>query len=422
MDYLENNICKLTPLFNIDYKKKKNLICGSLFRMKNSYRDINKYVNGIPILTEVIKKHLPDFTFRLFIDNSIYTNSEIIEKLLFIKNLEIVVYHCIDFVRDDIYHAGCFGTMVRLFPMFDFPNNDADIVLINEVDLNSIDEPIFGEEMYTILKQYKKLDKIHFFNIGEINSTYRFSYNVMTKLHDKYDNIINVYTQTSFISSIKRLPPEPIINYLNHILHNKNEFYSYYEYYLQANNEPRIAKELEQFIYGVDEYFINAKLIPYIIDHKIPYATKIDWDIISPIRWAHTVGYRLNTKQKKILKEFKNMINAYELSKINDIIIKHRKNGTYYNKIYELYKIFILSIKNEEIKFIYTDIQYELVLDHIGIYDLSIIKFNNIKESDIIVHALKLKESDYKKITEIYDTINQPINTHLNTKCSNKNK
>ena len=54
--YLKNSICNFTPLFDIDYTKKKNIISASFFKLKKgSYKDFSKYVDGLYNLYNFIK-------------------------------------------------------------------------------------------------------------------------------------------------------------------------------------------------------------------------------------------------------------------------------------------------------------------------------------------------------------------------------
>ena len=49
--YLENNICKFTPLFKIDFSKKTNILSLSLFKMKTLYKKFHFYLNGLKLET-----------------------------------------------------------------------------------------------------------------------------------------------------------------------------------------------------------------------------------------------------------------------------------------------------------------------------------------------------------------------------------
>lgn len=413
MEYLKNEICKFTPLFNIDYNKKKNLICGSLFRMKKSYKPLEAYINGIQLITDHLKKNMQDFTFRLFIDKSIYDDSVMMNKLLNIEGIEIVVYHCFDFVRDSIYHVGLFGTLVRMFPMFRFPNNDANIVIVNDIDVDENDI-IWMENTYKLLKTHKKINKIHAFNHGLLNTSGRFYFNLFHKSDYIYNNHIKLYTLTPKICSVKRFNKTILTNFLKKTLKNEYAFYSYYEHYI---NTSHITQDMELFIYGIDEYFINHELLPYIIDHKIPYATHIEWDIISSLIWAEiNVNSKYNSSKrtketKDILNKFKGILNVdkisntyQSISKMKLILENHRKNKTNYDKIYQLYKSFILCHKNKDTKFIYTDEEYNILIpEYFGIYDLNFIRFYNTDDKDIIIHSTKLKEKEFKEIYQLYN-------------------
>jgi hypothetical protein len=415
MEYLKNNICKFTPLFNIDCKKKKNLICSSLFKLKNSYRQFDKYLNGISIITNHLKKNMPDFTLRLFIDRSIYDDSKIMDILLHIEGLEIVVYHCFDFVRDDIYHVGLFGTIVRMFPIFDFENNDANMILINDIDIENQENIIHTEKVFQILKQNHKLNKISLFNVGTLSSASRVYFNIHNTLDYLYHDHINVYTLTDKICSIHRLPHELITTFLNETLSNKSNFYSFYEYY---KNSTHITKEMEQYIYGVDEYFINKKLIPYVIDNKIPYATHIEWDIVTTLIWAEIIiNSKYNRKirsklNKETLKNFKKILLKYDkklpnsftqILHMNYIIDKHRLNHTYYyREILKLYESFIINYKNPDTKFIYTKEQYEILMNNFfGVYDLGFIRFYHTNDKDIITRYNKFKDKDINNLKKM---------------------
>jgi hypothetical protein len=53
--YLKNDLCNFTPLFDIDYTKKKNIISVSLFKMyTGGYKNFNKYIIGLFNLVKTI--------------------------------------------------------------------------------------------------------------------------------------------------------------------------------------------------------------------------------------------------------------------------------------------------------------------------------------------------------------------------------
>jgi len=43
------------------------------------------------------------------------------------------LFSCNEYCRDK-WHLGTFGTLLRMFPVFDLPNNDAGVVIIADID------------------------------------------------------------------------------------------------------------------------------------------------------------------------------------------------------------------------------------------------------------------------------------------------
>ena len=155
--YLKNSICKFTPLFDINYEKKTNIISCCFFKMQGGgYKDFSIYLNGIKYLNDFITEELSDFYIRLFIDKSIYIDNEIMKYLKKLKKLQIVLTDCKAYKKNNVHHRGLMPTFFRFFPMFNFENNDSDVVLIADIDWKSVDEI---KSRYTIVKTYKLLKK-----------------------------------------------------------------------------------------------------------------------------------------------------------------------------------------------------------------------------------------------------------------------
>ena len=114
------------------------------------YKDFSSYIDGIKILYNYRIKDT-DFHLRIFIDETIYLDNTIMNELKQLTNIELVLYSCPNFlIKDKKNHEGLFGTMVRFFPMFDFPNNDAKTVIISDVDICS------KTKIYTKWMEYHK--------------------------------------------------------------------------------------------------------------------------------------------------------------------------------------------------------------------------------------------------------------------------
>ena len=136
-----------------DYSKKKNLVCGSLFKITGGgYKDLSVYVEPFKNTVEKLLKKMPDLNlkFRLFIERSIFEDKKLYGMLEKLKNVEMVLYECPNYIIEDVHHRGIFGMIVRFFPLFDFENNDADTVIISDLD-------VVDDEMTEIFNYYNKI-------------------------------------------------------------------------------------------------------------------------------------------------------------------------------------------------------------------------------------------------------------------------
>ena len=135
--YLQNNICNFTPLFNTDYNTKINILSASFFKIKENYKNFNIYINRLKSLIKIINNQ-NNYVLRLFIDNHIYNNEQIMQLFKSSNKIQLIKFHCNNYFSDD-YHIKLFPTLIRLFPLFNFNNNDANNVVIVDIDLNNED-------------------------------------------------------------------------------------------------------------------------------------------------------------------------------------------------------------------------------------------------------------------------------------------
>lgn len=372
-NYLNNPICKFEPLFNLDINKKKDIISLSLFKMDYSYRDINIYVDYLKITYDKLKENFPNFTIRIFIDYKIYEDKIIMNKLLLFKDIEYVLFKCSKFIIND-YHIGLFSTLIRFFPMFDFKNNDAKIVLISDID-GSI--TLNMKNILNYMINNDTLKDMYFFKEGPLINNREYFYNLYIKNKESYIG----YSNAQLIGSYKRMNKEVILNYLNKLLlNNDNLTYSYFKNNYNINHK--------KFIYGVDEYFCNKTLIDYLNDNKIQYCVNLYLYIYSPLKKYVTSIYDRYKNDKYfiiIIKKILFHLNIdynYNISIlenyniINDILLDDKSNKK--NKLlFIIYKIIIKIYNNKNYKNIISKTFYKFIfdIDLLGIYELNQIKY-----------------------------------------------
>lgn len=431
MSYLENKLCKFTPLFKIDYNKKINILSACFFMMENrGYKDFSKYTNGLKKINEEIKKRNLEYKLRLFIDESVYSNEEIYSLITRLENVQPVLYSCPNFIVRKNYHIGLFGTLIRFFPFFDFPNNDANIVISSDIDDTNLGS-IFNHMKQ--LSSHIKLSDVYLLKSGELTRSLRYRFDFM------YKNKLNPYVYALSYASFKRIDYSVIVDYLEHVNADRgNKGYSYH--YLvenandigkgEPNNPNKYGDDLGSFIYGVDEDFLNRILAQYLIDNKLCYVVRTNWDIFGPLYYVLMLEKGLTDKEVNLLNLIfqyvyneagleldKDMSISDKFNKLDEIIFipkdergiknNNQKAELRYklNKIF--YKMFLYLKSNPNYKFIYPKGFYDLFVDdsrYFGNYRIDFFRIINCdrKDEDIIISRERFKIDDVDKLRNFY--------------------
>lgn len=412
--YLKNSICNFIPLFDIDYTKKKNIISVSLFKMSNSgYKNFDQYINGLTILCEKVKSSYNNFTIRIFIDNSIFNDKNLLSKLKNLK-LEIIVYTCPDYIINNEFHYGTFGTFVRFFPLFDFPNNDADLVMIQDADYDEFGEVILNENIDIInkLNLYSDYKNCYILKFGDLYNSFKSDSIV-------YKNIVNYYTVSSSLIGINKINYNVIVDFIKSV---KNKNYIISRYNLSENENKH--RDMNKFIYGIDEYFLNNTLMQYIIDNKLPFININKFDLYTKIYKYFKYIYLTNNKIIKIFDKIFTLIldrlkikykNA-SLKKKYDIIdnLINGKNKNLIIKIYKiLYKIFLVAYKNKDYQFLFPKNMYKILLTtkYFGLYQYYTIIFEFTNYDTITILENRFDKDYINYLKKYLDTKNIKINS-----------
>ena len=425
MEYLQNNLCKFKPLFNINYNIKKNLICCCIFKMSNKgYKEFSIYLNGLYKMYKYVINNLKNYRIRLFIDNSIYKDKNIMDILNKMVKIEIVLYECKELLlkNNKNFHEGLFGTLIRFFPMFDFPNNDANIVLITDVDdfsfnkvLNTID----------IMKKNNKIKNIYVLKLGNISKNVKYKY-------FSYKNIITPYCIAQSIVSFLKINHNVIIDFINKVK-KSNKIYSYYYEMLKDNklSNGSLQKFIKNtnFIYGIDEYFINKTLTDYLIDNKLPFANDIKFEVLSLFYYILSDDLYKTPEQIKLLNELIDKIlktininkiknislkNKYQI--INDISYKHNKKELYIQLNEIMYEELIKNYKKDEYRFLFPKYFYRFLFSKklFCVYKFHMIVYYYINYSDIVIDKEIFNKNIISHLHILKNQYCNNINNHNN--------
>ena len=146
------------------------------------------------------------------------------------NNCVPILFKCVNFMVNK-YHEDLFGTFVRFFPLFNFPNNPCNIVICIDIDLKSED--------YYRFKFYMKY-KIKGINGNAVIERYL------------YKNLKPYLFANCFSFNMKKIDQNIIIDYINDAKKEK------------IISKGRYLKRLTNFGYGVDEIFLNDIFIENI--------------------------------------------------------------------------------------------------------------------------------------------------------------
>lgn len=275
-EYLKNDLVKFIPHFELDINKKINIVSSAFFKLEKNgqYKDFSIYVEGIKTTAKFIKENLKGYKFRIFIDNTITSDDDLMKMLTTYDDIiQLVEYKC-DKYFDGKNHDGLLGTLIRFFPFFDFPNNDAKDVIVMDIEL-----PDHNVEKNAVTIEALDYIKKKGFDLLWTGTGYfpkRSSYAMAGKVFcfNKFNN-------------------EIIINFMEDVDNNKfiNKRYLYHQ---SIKNDNMNYK----FIYGTDEVFLNDVLIKNIPKNKYKLG----------VIFKFTLSYILYDVRKTIIKD-KNILN-----------------------------------------------------------------------------------------------------------------
>ena len=273
---------------------KHIILCCSIFRLNNMYRDMNKYYDGLKLLINILKNNNKYF-LRIYYDFSVRTDDifiDIKKKCLGYNNIQLCEYYCDKYLDSDTkLHIGIFGMFVRFLPFFDNKlRNNLRIII-------DIDYSLFDIYLY-IKNNVDKLLKSNYdcLLISYIGYGYRYgnSFN-----NDVINDALIAHVYLRNIS----LDITILKNILDKLI-NRDK-YIYNDIINMINNRELLKdntitdviiknKPIDNlFIYGIDEWFVNKILVSEInnITNKIGIMTFMDriyvyvkymfnWDLI----------------------------------------------------------------------------------------------------------------------------------------------
>ena len=412
-----DKFCSLKKYYK-EPDKPYNLISTCFFLADNYYKDpIQKYFNGLKITIENFYLHFDkSYYFRIYFDNSllekIHKNKIVNDSIDKIKQLidsykkqerlQLVEYNCKDYKKDK-FHFGLFGTIVRFHPLFETGSKTKNIILSDIEPVAIYDIKILSE--YS--KNYPKVklawrthpDKPQkdWLYAGSFLSKVKFEPDTLHKFFDDM-KIDNSRVRKFLRKSEEKLKKKDSIPGRNNY---KNADFS----------------AMNNFIYGVDEAYLNFYLKPTFEEKKLPvlYFTKVH-----NIYRLFSNHYKKNNKFQNIDKSMNDNINAfYSLifgSKIVDMNKTAREN---FIKIHDLlFPIFDLELRKSISANIKKNI--ELVRKNLEKINLNQADFNSLEYFNEVLDYVVYQEQ-YKPPPKVI-TNNDQESVEPESKAKKKTK
>lgn len=350
---------------------KYNIISVSVFKIINSYKDSEIYYQGLRTTVNNFRRFYRDsFYLRIYYDSSITKelhtderiNKEVREKWKpLIKELkhnpyvQLIKFRYSDFTKNVIYHDGLFGTLMRLLPLFSDDNDVTKVDNVSSIVISDIDisELRIQKESIKFRTFLASGSKFHFKTVTAYGSYDRFSSLDPFVL----ENIPYLIIASNIISKI-RFPIEIFNNFLIGMSNLSNvEYESINNFIKNARitegklderykeiNELNILNANNNFVYGIDEFFLNNYVLRYIYDLTIPFSYAIVADFSKPIYFAYQRSIQLSIIPK-ITSLFRDIMGKYydesklvsdNYTKLENIIYhKKRSQDNFYKKAYE---------------------------------------------------------------------------------------
>ncbi len=107
---------------------KYNILSVCYYKLKNSYRDVSVYYNGLKNIILSFENILEDFILRIYYDDTVNEEINSLKNILDNKKIELYKY------KVDINDNEHVGMMMRFLPLFNLKLHKCDSCIIFDID------------------------------------------------------------------------------------------------------------------------------------------------------------------------------------------------------------------------------------------------------------------------------------------------
>jgi len=304
--------------------RKKHLLSFSIVKIIGPYREFSKYTNSLDRILNHTRDNIFDFDVRVYFDNSCHT--EIKPLMNKFKKVEFFKFNYPP-LRVGDYHDGTFGSLVRLFPIFE--HHPSEFHLYEYIWIDDID----------LLPKNLNLNDINKKDIIGFN-TYFSSLFCYSKRWIKASHSYNM--NFPLITNLK-LDPKIFYKFIDDLANNR--YRDVVEDILKFRPDRYKYDYPVRHPYGMDEYFTNN----IIYNDLTKYSTYVSYQVeITPLLKEISYTKEIDNKYKEILKS---LLDLHYLSyKATNLKIIKNINNTYiklFNKL-DKQKLYLLIDENKK--------------------------------------------------------------------------
>ncbi len=340
------------------------------FSMEKNYKSHDIYFKGIKNLIKDIPKVLPNFRLRIYYDDT--TEEQVKQISLNKPNIELFKYS-IPKLKNNGYHYGVVGTLMRFLPLYDNTIHKVDCCLVVDIDNkfyysykplfnylidNNIKFAFKSRPCYTIVKRIRCTNtKSYGVFGGFIYQSISLPYSIFSMFLE------NTYINNKLVNYIKNCGLEDKYSYgIDEIFMNDNHLNYFYQKNIQIAailfNHQDIMKGLVHYFYNITTLSQLHIYLDFLI--KICKILRLSYNFDSIKAKLNDSNINLADIKEDIIKEIRDDYNKWEHNRklVFRFIDKHN-----YSEIIKLL-LYILKIKElVSIKYLVNCIFMNLKLD-----------------------------------------------------------
>lgn len=387
------------------YKKPSNVpptydvLSVAFFLMPKSYKKVREYVWGLKQLVDHVLNKIPkNYYLYVFHDSTIeeerHDNEELnrlvrndIKTLLqFLKRHSRVFLFRFNFPsmryeENSFYHESTFGTFVRFLPLFDYKEYQ-HLNTVSVLDIDIINVLKYHPTIYT--KQFELIEKIPEFPIY-FNSHICYDLLYWTRIK-RLDKLTFLRIIAHFIGNRQRFPRKLFEDCLKKLVDGTllfSEDVEHYRRHIEMLHDVNKSKKVK-FLFGYDEYFLNAYVLPWIIKNQINFFTIFvgKHSPTHPVKdFLITLEY--NTNRLEVVSESQTKV----VKKILSYAIKEDIPSSL--SVTESYQMAIRVIRNSDRPTIAK--RFKDVVESLSPKELKLVYINEMEHRCIVYHEKYLK-------------------------------